>query len=537
MDPIILSATFMLGLLAHRIRLPALAGFIIAGFILHTMGFTASENIKTVGDLGVTLLLFTIGLKLKIKQLLRPEIWATGTIHMVCTVLFFGAIIHGLTLIGFHYFANLSLGSALLLGFALSFSSTVFAVKIMEESGAANVLIGKLAIGILIIQDVLAVIFITCSSDSPPTVWALVVIALLPVARWCFSYILDHTGHGELQVLFGMALALAVGAGVFDLVGLKADLGALVMGMLLATHPRASELSDSLLSIKDFMLIGFFLNIGLEGLPDITTLVLAVLLVLFIPLKSALFLFLFTRFDLSARTSFITSMTLTNYSEFGLIVGAVGVSSGWLETKWLMIIAIALSLSFIAASPLNMFAEELFEKCRNVLKRIETDSPHPDEERIPAGVAWQIIIVGMGRVGTQTYDILREFFGDIILGVDADQEKVLQHKELGRDVIYVDAADGDFWRGLAELGSVQINVLTIPSLETKLYAMNMAKKVGLGGKFIAVTEYDDELDVLREHGADFAFNTYDEVGIGLASDIYGCLDAAGIVLHKIRHIE
>lgn len=532
MDPIILSVTFVLGLLANRLKLPALVGFLVAGFILNAMGFTASEDIKNIGDLGVTLLLFTIGLKLKTKQLLRPEIWAAGSIHMALTVLFFGLVVQLFTYTGLHFFVGLSVTTSLLIGFALSFSSTVFAVKIMEESGLAKSLNGRIAIGVLIIQDILAVLFITFSTGKTPSLWALLVITLLPIARGLFRYILDHTGHGELQVLFGMALALAAGAGAFEMVGLKADLGALIMGMLLATHPRASELADSLLSLKDFMLLGFFLSIGLDGFPDMAALFVAAFFVLLIPLKSLLFFFLFTRFNVSARASFITAINLTSYSEFGLIVGAIGVSYGWMDNKWLVVMAIALSLSFIVASPLNMQAEELFERWRNFLNRFETDTSHPDEELISATANWQIVIVGMGRVGTQTYDFLRKHFGDVILGVDADQEKIQRHKDAGREVMYADISDGDFWRRLVPLNSVKLGVLTIPSLDAKLYAMSMAKKVGSKSKLVAMTEYDDEIENLLEGGADFAFNIYDEVGIGLATEICKCLETSNLVIEK-----
>lgn len=528
MDPIILSVTFILGLLASRVGLPALVGFLVAGFMLKIMGFTSSETIKSVGDLGVTLLLFTIGLKLKIKQLLRPEIWAVGSLHMMFTVLFFGVGIQLLAFGGLHFFVGLSFGTAFILGFALSFSSTVFAVKILEENGLANSLNGRTAIGILIIQDILAVLFITFTTGKPPTLWALLVIALLPAARWVFRYILTSLGHGELQVLFGMALALAVGTGSFELVGLKGDLGALIMGMLLATHPRAKELADSLLSIKDFMLLGFFLSIGLGGLPDLSSLMIAVFFVLFIPIKGLLFFFLFTRFNLSSRTSFITAMNLMNYSEFGLIVGAIGVASGLMDSQWLVVMALALSLSFIVASPLNMHAEELFESWRHFLIRFETPTSHPEEEHIVTTVKWQVVIIGMGRVGTQAYDVLRKRFGNVVLGVDVDHEKVRKNVAAGRDVIYADVSDGDFWRQLATFDTVKISVLTIPSLDSKLYAMTMAKMAGSTSKIMAVTEYDDEVEALLEGGADFAFNIHDEVGTGLASDVFDSLNAYDI---------
>ncbi|WP_290919642.1 cation:proton antiporter family protein [Halodesulfovibrio sp.] len=524
MDPIILSIAFLLGLLANRIGLPALVGFLVAGFTLKAMGFTASENIHEIGELGVTLLLFTIGLKLKIRQLFRPEIWAVGTIHMTITVLFMGLCIHLLAYSGFHFFVGLTIETSLLLGFALSFSSTVFAVKIMQENGLTNALTGRTAIGILIIQDILAVLFITFSTGKTPTLWAFGIIALLPVIRFFARLILDYTGHGELQVLFGMALALAVGAGSFELVGLKADLGALIMGMLVATHPRSQELADSLLSIKDFMLLGFFLSIGLAGLPDLPALFVAAFFVLLIPLKSILFFFLLTRFNLSARASFITGMNLTNYSEFGLIVGAIGVSNGWLDMKWLVVMALSLSLSFLVSSPLNVQSEEMFEKFRGWLTRFETDTSHPDEEHISLAIPWQVVIIGMGRIGTQSYDALRNQLGNVVLGVDADQEKVYKHNALGREVIYADITDGDFWRRMVPLETVELGVLTIPNLDAKLYAMEMAKQKGSTSKIIAITEHDDEITPLLEGGADFAFNIYDEIGVGLALEIKKYLD-------------
>jgi Trk K+ transport system NAD-binding subunit len=179
-----------------------------------------------------------------------------------------------------------------------------------------------------------------------------------------------------------------------------------------------------------------------------------------------------------------------------------------------------------------MQAEELYERWRNFLNRFDTETSHPDEEIISSTANWQIVIVGMGRVGTQTYDFLRERFGNVILGVDADQEKVEQHKVAGREVMYADISDGDFWRRLVPLNSVKLGVLTIPSLDAKLYAMSMAKHVGSKSKLVSITEYDDEIEVLLAGGADFAFNIYDEVGIGLASEICNCLDTSNIMIEE-----
>lgn len=135
MDPIWVTIAFFLGFAARQVGLPPLVGFLAAGFVLNGIGIEGGETLDIISDLGVTLLLFTIGLKLHIRSLLKPRIWATGTIHMLITVALFGAAIVGLSLAGTSLFASLDFKQSLLIAFALSFSSTVFAVKVLEAKG------------------------------------------------------------------------------------------------------------------------------------------------------------------------------------------------------------------------------------------------------------------------------------------------------------------------------------------------------------------------------------------------------------------
>jgi len=118
------------------------------------------------------------------------------------------------------------------------------------------------------------------------------------------------------------------GSALFEGVQMKGDLGALIFGMLVADHPKAKEMARALLGFKDLFLVGFFLSIGLSGLPSLADLGIAAFLIILLPIKIALFFLLLTRFRLRARTATVTSLTLANYSEFGLIVGAVGVNEG-----------------------------------------------------------------------------------------------------------------------------------------------------------------------------------------------------------------
>lgn len=520
----LLAVAFICGYIIYKLGLPPLIGFLIAGLGMSTIGYSSSPTLTTLSDLGVTLLLFTIGLKLNIRSLLRPEIWGSATIHMAVTTATFGFLLFVLSFSGLQFFLNIDFTTALLVGFGLSFSSTVFAVKVLEETGRMDSLHGRVAIGVLIIQDIVAVIFLTISTAKIPSPWAIVLLLLLPIFRKLLLYLTDRVGHGELQVLFGLVLALSFGATVFDLVGLKADLGALILGILVAPHPRAKELANSLLNIKDLLLVGFFVNIGLTGFPGTSGLIASLVILVFLPLKMLLYFLLFTRFTLKARSSMITTLTLANYSEFGLIVCAMASSNGLLDKEWLVVMAIALSLSFVIASALEKYEDQLFSQYRSLLKRFETTKRHPEEAPYAQG-NWTIAVIGMGRIGSGAYDYFAGKFGKIILGVDYNPVTVAKQHEAGRNVVQGDATDEDFYRRLPKTQEqLKLIVLSTSGFEENLHIANILKQRNFSGYIAAVAKFDDEVEKLHEAGVDVAFNLYEEAGAGLAAHIYDNLD-------------
>ena len=141
---------FICGLGAKLITLPPSIGYLLAGFVLHFLGYTADDSLLNLANLGITLMLFTIGLKLNVKDLLKTEVWFGAFSHtflwLVTVVIVFKLAI----LLGLQYFGDLSFNTSLLIVFALSFSSTVCVVKLLEEQGEMRTRHGKLAIGILV---------------------------------------------------------------------------------------------------------------------------------------------------------------------------------------------------------------------------------------------------------------------------------------------------------------------------------------------------------------------------------------------------
>lgn len=513
MDPVWIAVAFVLGFMVKQVGLPPLVGFLIAGFVLNGFGFQSDETIELVADMGIYLLLFSIGLKLRVRSLLRPEIWATATIHMLTTVVLFGALFIGLAAAGLSLFAGLNLTACLVIAFAASFSSTVFAVKVLEEKGEADSRHGRIAIGILIVQDLLAVLFLTASAGEAPSPWAFGLVGLLLVKPFLFM-VLDRSGHGELLVLLGWLLPIA-GATVFSGVGLKPDLGALILGVLLSTHPKAEELSEALLSFKDLFLVGFFLTIGFSGVPSLAGIGIAAVFLFVLPVKIALFYLLLSRFRVGVRTATVTSLTLANYSEFGLIVGAVGVSEGWISADWLVILAVALSASFVLASPLNLRAQDLYERLRTQLTRFGTARRLSDDETVRPRRA-EIAVVGMGRVGTAAYEEFARRSDASLIALDFDEEIVRRHREAGRSVVLGDATDLDFWESLEESRLIKMLVLAMSSHAANLAVVKRVRGWGYEGIIAATAQHPDEVEELEAAGASRAFDLLAEAGTGLA---------------------
>ncbi len=503
------------GLAAAYVSLPPMVGYLAAGFALSALGMQSGDTLQSVADVGVTILLFSIGLKLNLKDLFRAEIWAVSAIHMLVTIVVSGVLIFALSFSGLQGFVGLSVSESALIAFALSFSSTVFAVKILDEKSEMASLHGKVAIGILIMQDLFAVVFLTVASGKVPSYWAILLLLLIPL-KPVILIIIRQVGRGELLVLMGMLLALG-GAQLFDFVGIKEGLGALLLGVLLAGNDKSEELAKALLSFKEVFLVAFFLSIGFNGVPSVTGALIAVVIAFLMTGKSLLFFVLLTKFKLRSRTSFLASLSLSNYSEFGLIVGAVGVSTGWMRSEWLVIIALALSITFTVSSLANNRAHDLYAQFENYLFRFESSRRLSDDLPVDIKNA-QVLIFGMGRVGTGVYDTSLEQYGDHLLGIDYDPQVIKNHTLKGRNAIVGDVTDYDFWQRLRP-DSVKLIFLNMSNEKEVVVALEMIKQTGYKGLIAAAVKHDDYIKPLKEAGVHYVFNLYAEAGSGFASHV------------------
>jgi predicted Kef-type K+ transport protein len=514
---IYLVITFGLGGLAMAVRLPPLVGFLAAGFVINALDVGVVPELDVAADLGVTLLLFAIGLKLDARILLRREVWLTTSTHMVISVVLGSIALWLAAVAGAAMLAGQSMQTIALLAFALSFSSTVFVVKVLEERGESHALYGRVAIGILVMQDIIAVVFLTATSGHLPSPWALTLVGLWPLSR-VLRRIWTRLGHGEMQSLFGIVMALVPGYALFTALGLKGDLGALIMGVLLASHPASSELARSLFHIKELLLVGFFVSIGLTGLPDLPSIGIALLMVLLLPFKAAWYVLLLSRLKLRYRTALLAGLSLMNYSEFGLIVVSVGVSAGLLSQVWLVEISIAVALSFVVSALFNRRGHLMVEKIAARLPAQDELNLNPEEHHGDAGDA-EVVVIGMGRVGFAAYQRLTDHYRLRVVGVDYDGPRIQRLAAEGLRVIEGDATDLYFWNQLRRSDSVRIAVLAMPRHGANVTALECLRESGFSGKVAAVARYDDEVQWAKEHGVGIAFNVYAGAGLELADQV------------------
>ena len=184
-----LSFAFALGLTVRLIGLPPLVGYLAAGFLLSYFGHDTNPVLKEVSHAGILLLLFSVGLKLRLKSLIRLEVLVGSLVHMLITVGF----VYFILILYFQITSQL----ALIFGVILSFSSTVVAIKVLESKKELRAFHGRSAIGILIMQDIIAVIFLSVDTGITPSPWAFSLLGLL-LLRPLIHRLLDMSGHGEL---------------------------------------------------------------------------------------------------------------------------------------------------------------------------------------------------------------------------------------------------------------------------------------------------------------------------------------------------
>ena len=526
---ILLTAAFLAGLFCLKIGFPPLLGYLLAGFVCYAFGLGYIGDFDTVAKWGVTMLLFTIGLKLHPKDIVQPYVVIPAIMHMVIVIPLTFAVIFFAGEV-FPVLELASKDSAWVLAFALSFSSTVFAVKVFNDRGDTTSIYAVITIGILVIQDVLAVLYLAIEASRPPSLWAISLVLIAVFWRWislAINRLIVAIGHGELQLLFGIVAAFGAYE-LFELVDIKGGLGALVAGALLSSASKegASELYDRLLDFKDLFLVGFFMQIGYYGIPSPSMFVVAVALAALLFVRPLVYFILFSLCRLRGRTSWLAGSALFTYSEFGLIVASIGVASGLITDEWLVTLSLSIALSFFLATTLNRYTDRLYERFRPTISRYER-SPHREVENFEYFDTTRIVVLGMGRVGRSAYEYMNSRYPSNVIGIEERFARAKHLKESGYNVVHGDASDQDFWEQ-TNLTKSQLILLSLTNHQENLSVLHLANRMGYHQKIAVAARFEDEVNELQGNGC-FAYNLYADVGRGFAEYVDSAMSIDKII--------
>lgn len=487
MDIIWIGVAFVMGGLVSRIHIPPLVGYLIAGLALSVYGYEAGSLLHEIAHLGVIFLLFTVGLHIRLKNILRLEIVGVGVIHLLISTGIFVPLC---------LYFGYTLEAAIIISVMLGFSSTVLAAKNLEMRDELGAYYGRVAIGILIIQDLVAIGIIAYTGGGIPSPFAIALLGL-PFIRPLLKWILDLIKQDEMILLMALVLAIG-GATTFEWLNLSGELGALVAGMLLASDERADKLGDKLWGVKEAFLVGFFLEVGLTGFPEVQEFLFIFALLLLLPLKSILFYGLFMLFKLRSRTGFLATISLTAYSEFTLIAGVVAMSSGFIPESSVLTLGLLTAISFAFNAALAINEDRIWKKYESIFHRFERYTKHPEKQPISLGKA-EFIVLGMGSAGRTAYDTLRENNKNVV-GMDIDPDRIQQNLKDGKRVVYGDIQDSELWDTI-ELDKIKSIIIAMGNRQVKINAVKAIRNEGFNGSVYVITMRDDETKAIHEAGA------------------------------------
>lgn len=508
----ILVVSALAALLAVLLRQPILLGLLIAGIALGpgVLGLVRiDESITLLAEVGIALLLFLVGLKLDVRIVARlgPVALLVGLAQIALTFLL------GLRIAA--AFGRTGI-AAVYLGLALTFSSTVVVVKLLTDVRMIDRLHGRLAVGILVIQDivvVLAMIALTATSgdgDATPVgelvgvllSGTVLVVAAVLLGRFVAAPTMQLLGRqAELLVLGAIAWAVSFGA-LSTILGFSAEVGAFLAGMTLASTPYREAISGRLTPLRDFLLLFFFIEIGAgidpaslrAGLPTALALSAAALIA-----KPVIVTGLLAIAGHRQKVSLATGITLAQISEFSLILVALGVTQGSIGSDVAGIVTTTALITIALSSQMIARTEQLVDRLSSRLPRIERRvADHASLEDGPP-LRPDIIVIGLGRFGSTVVEELLDR-GERVVGVDFDPRAVAEGR-LGIPILYGDADDPSLGEHLPLDGSRWV-VSTLRSLEANLTLVRSLRLHGYPGAIAVASEDPADCARLRDAGAD-----------------------------------
>jgi len=463
------------------LRQPLIVSFIAVGIVAGPSVLDiarSDEQIDLLAELGIAVLLFLVGLKLDFNLIrtLGPVALVTGLGQVIFTTVFGFGI--GLAL-------GLDALTAFYVAVALTFSSTIIIVKLLSDKREIDSLHGRIALGFLIVQDVVVVIAMIVLSaigvgagDDAALTDVLVVLGyglamLFAVAlfiRYVANPLVDRLARApELLVSFAIGWA-ALLAAVGHYLGFGKELGGLLAGVSLASTAYREAIAARLASLRDFLLLFFFIALGASL--DLSILGAsvgpAIVLSLFVLIGNPLIvLIIMVTMGYRKRTGFLAGLTVAQISEFSLIFMAMGVTIGHVTDQALGLVTLVGLITIATSTYMITYSHQIYNRMEPLLGIFDRRMAATPREDAPSNTqGHDVILFGLGRYGLGIAGALREA-GLKVLGVDFSPDAICHARKDGYDVIFGDATDPEFLAHLP-LGAAKWLVLAVPEHDTGL---------------------------------------------------------------------
>lgn len=519
----VLLLTALVGAVAVKLHQPLIVSFIVSGLLAGPAGFgwvTSADQVDLLAKFGITLLLFVVGLRLDINLIrtMGAVALATGLGQVSFTSLF-------------GYLIAIALGftpvAALYVAVALTFSSTIIIVKLLSDKHEFDALHGRIAVGLLIVQDLVVVVTIiglstfgagqTGSGSLSYQMMTVLLkgIGFLTLTGLLMRYVLPGLLHRlalstELLVLFAISWAVALAA-VGAYLGFSKEVGAFLAGISLASTSYRETIASRLVSLRDFLLVFFFIDLGaqLDIGPLGDKVVPALVLSLFVLIGNPLIVMIIMGvMGYNKRTGFLTGLTVAQISEFSLILAAVGVTLGHIDSEIMGLVTLIGVITIGLSTYMILYSHQLYDRLAPWLQLFERKVPHREQ----AGdseiglLSPDVVIFGIGRYGSEIVKGLKEQ-GWNILGIDFDPDVINTGRKEGLSVRYGDAEDPEFLETipLQHLGWV---VSTAHERSVNIALVSALRLHGFRGKTAVRINRPEDAEVLLHAGADVILSPF-----------------------------
>lgn len=508
---LVIIVTAAVSLFMKLIKQPLILGYILAGLLVgpSALGLIHSEELFHVfSEIGIALLLFIIGLGMNIAEL-RKLGRVIGSIALALfTTIFTLGFVAG-SMFGF------SKTEAIIVGLALFFSSTIIIVKILSDKKEQNRLHGQVAIGVILLDDIIAtfaLLFVVAGKNGGLQVEEIALllvkgITLLAFLGLCSIKLLPKASRymaSSQELLFLFAISWGFGiASLFELSGFSIEVGSLFAGVALATSPYVQEIASRLKPLRDFFVVIFFITLG-ESLNTsnlasgiVPALILSLIVIIVKPLSviTSMGLLGYTK-----RVSFKAGINLSQVSEFSIILVVLAIDNGLVRPEIGAITTLVAVITIATSTYLMQYDDVIFSRWvdRIKLHMFEKDVTFRENKR---SSSYPIVLLGYHHGGHEFVHIFRQMKHRFLV-VDYDPEIIdlMQHQKI--DYLYGDVTDAELLDE-AQIDKSKLIVSTISDHSTNVYIVNQLQKLNPDAVLICHADNIHQATELYDLGASY----------------------------------